>query len=133
MKIRFSAFGHQNIKSTHRTTLELTEETHLSKKGDCIIGISARIPDLAPFLAKNRVIVTLKAGEIFEVVHAIPNPFYINGKELVIRKGDFSSQRTFAIRADKAALDLSRRLVGLMKNPRQRLVVEISNEEEATK
>jgi hypothetical protein len=66
-------------------------------------------------------------------VHATPNPLYINGKELVIRKGDFSSQRTFAIRADKAALDLSRRLVGLMKNPRQRLVVEISDEEEATK
>ncbi|MFX1502887.1 MAG: DUF371 domain-containing protein, partial [Promethearchaeota archaeon] len=38
---RISAFGHENILSTHKTTLEITKAKNLTKKGNCIIGINA--------------------------------------------------------------------------------------------
>jgi hypothetical protein len=38
----------------------------------------------------------------------------------VIRKSDYISNRTLAIRSDKAAQDLSRDLVQKLKNPKQK-------------
>jgi len=35
------AHGHVNILATNKTTFEITKEEHLSKKGDCIIAVSA--------------------------------------------------------------------------------------------
>ena len=35
------AFGHENLLCTHNTTIELTKDNHLTKKGDCILGIRA--------------------------------------------------------------------------------------------
>ena len=36
-----SAFGHENILCTHKTTIELTKDEFVSKKGNCILGIKA--------------------------------------------------------------------------------------------
>ncbi len=38
---RIHAWGHENILSTHRTTIEITKDKNLTKKGDCIIGVNA--------------------------------------------------------------------------------------------
>ncbi|MEM3427878.1 MAG: DUF371 domain-containing protein, partial [Nitrososphaerales archaeon] len=38
-RIKFS--GHRNICATHKTTLEITKSTHLTHRGDCIIGVGA--------------------------------------------------------------------------------------------
>ena len=35
------AKGHENVKSTHKSTLEITTEEHLTCTGDCILGICA--------------------------------------------------------------------------------------------
>jgi hypothetical protein len=45
---------------------------------------------------------------------------------MVIRKTEFSDQRTFAIKADKAAKDIKRELVARMRNPNAVLHICIS-------
>jgi len=39
--------------------------------------------------------------------------------DIVVRKSDFICHRTLAVKADKAACDLSRALVEKLKNPEQ--------------
>ena len=38
---RIYAWGHENIMCTHRTTIEITRDKNMSKRGDCIIGVNA--------------------------------------------------------------------------------------------
>jgi hypothetical protein len=38
-EIQFS--GHENIRSNHQKTIEITKESHLTPSGDCIIGVNA--------------------------------------------------------------------------------------------
>ena len=48
-------YGHENILCTHTTTIEITKENHLTKKGNCILGICASKAcfDLNSELKKN--------------------------------------------------------------------------------
>ena len=41
MVFAFTAHGHPSILSSHPTTLEITTEPHLTKRGDCIIAVKA--------------------------------------------------------------------------------------------
>ncbi|MCJ7469295.1 DUF371 domain-containing protein, partial [Candidatus Bathyarchaeota archaeon] len=45
-----TAYGHENIQATHKTTLEITKDKHLTKNGDCIIAVAANksLADLSP-------------------------------------------------------------------------------------
>lgn len=45
--------------------------------------------------------------------------------DFVIRKSGFISDRTLMIHADKAAADLPRAMVQLLKNPKQNMTIEI--------
>ena len=36
-----TAFGHKNVRATHRTTLEITKDEELSVRGDCIVAVAA--------------------------------------------------------------------------------------------
>ena len=35
------AYGHENVRSTHKTTFEITKERALTKRGNCIIAVGA--------------------------------------------------------------------------------------------
>ena len=37
MKYTFKAFGHINVLADHKTTLEITKDSHITKNGNCII------------------------------------------------------------------------------------------------
>jgi hypothetical protein len=132
MKTGFHCFGHPNITATHRTTLELTEDGELTKEGTCIIGVGCKIPSLQDFLHKDKVVMTIAVGKFRERVVARPNRGFRQGRELVVRKSDFVSARTMAINADRAAADLEREMVQLLKNPEQEILVEISDDEKDT-
>ncbi len=41
LKEEVTASGHENIEATHPTTLEITKERGLSRRGDCIIAVGA--------------------------------------------------------------------------------------------
>jgi len=127
------AYGHKNIRSTHKTTFEITKESTLTRRGDCIIAVGAMkgAADLSlkfKEAAKRedaQIIIMIQSGEIREIVraHGTPRLIFDHPTDLVVRKSDYVCNRTIAIRADKAASDLSRKLVRTILNPHQRIKI----------
>ncbi len=113
MKYEFSAKGHPNITAAHKTTLEFTKDTELTKKGDCIIGVDSdfELSQLKNFFGSEKVKVTIFAAGIKEELTASPNRSFCSNHELVIRKTGFCSSRTFAINSNKASRELNRKMV----------------------
>ena len=136
INVIFFASGHQNVRATHKTTLEFTKEKNLSKQGDCIIGVeSTKGAFDFPFefkqaARKDGAIISIKieAGELKEIVNAKGNPDleFIHPTDLVIRKSKYLCDRTLAIEADKAAVNLSRILIEKLKNPKQKIKITLT-------
>jgi hypothetical protein len=126
-------YGHENILATHKTTLEFTKDTHLSKKGDCIVAVAADrgLADLSAEFKENlrkphaKLTLTIEAGGVIEQVNAYGSPQLIltHPTDMVIRKSDYVCNRTLAVHADKAAQDLSRNFVEKLKNPNQKVKI----------
>ncbi|MEM3622293.1 MAG: DUF371 domain-containing protein [Candidatus Bathyarchaeia archaeon] len=130
------AYGHKNIQATHPTTLEITKEERLSKRGDCIIAVSAdkALADLSSefkdFLRKEKAKISLliEVGEVADVVNAFGSQKLIltHLTDIVVRKSSYICSRTLAIQADKAAIDLSRKLVEKLKNSEQKVKITLT-------
>lgn len=122
-------YGHENVLATHRSTIEFTKEAHLSRNGDCILivsidkGINDLSKEFKQALRNNNAELTIliEVGNIVEEIHAQgSSQLRLNdATEMVIRKSDHISERTLAISADKAAKDVSREIVEMLKNPNQ--------------
>jgi len=127
------AKGHRNVLALHPTTLELTKSDELSRRGDCIIAVSANkaMSDLsAEFIEKlrrenARLAILIEAGGITETVNAYGTTrlILVHPTEMVVRKSSYVCARTLAVKADKAAADLSRDIVQKLKDPAQRVKV----------
>ena len=119
---RVSALGHPNVRATHETTLEVTKEPGVTRRGDCIVAVGADkgCSDLAPGLRRalvtdgSRVVIKIFCGGEEDVVVAegsgrltLSSPV-----SMVVRKSGYVCGRTLAVRANKAAADLSRALIG---------------------
>jgi hypothetical protein len=138
LTVVFSARGHENVQSTHRTTFEVTKEEALSKRGDCILAVKAtkaavNLPDEFKEAARKegaRITVTVEADELKETIEAFGSPQlqFTHQTDLVVRKSSYVCGRTLAIGADKAASDFSRELVNKMKNPKQTVKVTLTVE-----
>jgi len=130
------AHGHKNILATHELTLEITKEAKLSKRGDCIIAVSANksMTDLSSefkeILRKEnaRISMLIEAEDIVEVVNAFGSGRLIltHPTDMVIRKSNYICNRTLAIQADKAACDLSRKLAEKLRNPKQKVKITLT-------
>jgi len=135
-KIR--AYGHEEVRSTHETTFEITKEKSLTERGDCIIAVGATkgVKDLDPRFREavkskaSRIKITVEVGRLKEVVKAkgTPRLLLTDPSDLVVRKSDYVCGRTVAIGADKAAQDLSRELVEKLKNPCQKVTITLTAE-----
>jgi hypothetical protein len=133
-----TAFGHKNVKATHRTTLEITKDKELSIKGDCIVAVAADkgFFDLKPkfkeLLCREnaKLTIVIDAGGVTDVVKAFGNPRLIlsHPTDMVVRKSGYICSRTLAINADKAACGLSRTLVEKLKNPEQKVEITLTVE-----
>jgi hypothetical protein len=127
------AFGHVNVLAIHPTTLMLTKDKELSKQGDCIIAVGAdkAVCDLSlDFKEKlreqnTRLTMLIEVGNLTQQVTAYgSSKLDLSGKvDMVVRKSDFTSDRTLAIKADKAAVDLPREFVEKLKNPNQQVKI----------
>jgi uncharacterized protein len=125
VKVELRAKGHRNVLSTHRNTFEFTQEEHLTPRGDCIVAVAAdkTMADLPEeFKAALRredagIEITIECGGQAEKVTASGSPKLLltHPTDFVIRRSDFICARTLAVRADKAAVDLSRQLVEELK------------------
>ncbi len=124
-----SAYGHELVLSAHRTTFEVTKEKHLTRRGDCIIAVNAdkAATDLSPefkMIAKKpdaELTITIEADGEKETVRATGHAdlSFTHQTDVVIRKSDYVCGRTVAVKADKAAADLSRTLIRKLRNPNQ--------------
>lgn len=124
-RIEFS--GHPAIVATHPTTIELTADDRLTPRGDCIIGVRASkaCRDLNLILKEHlkrnssRVwIVLTAAGFVFQTrAYGNKRLLLTHAQDIVIRKSNFICPRTLAIRCDRAATDIPRRMVSALQNP----------------
>lgn len=117
--LTFTAKGHENVLSTHRNTVEFTHETHLTLRGDCILGVCANysIEEIQQKKFHGKIKISMSIDDVSDEIIAEYNPEFVNKHEMVIRKTAFTDQRTFAIYATKAAKDISSILVERMKDP----------------
>jgi hypothetical protein len=129
-------YGHENIQATHKTTFEITKKAQLSRRGDCIIAVSANktMTDFSSEFKENlhkekaKIMILIEAGDAAEVVNAFGSPQLIltHRTDMVVRKSNYICNRTLAIQADKAACDLSRKLVEKLKNPKQKVKITLA-------
>lgn len=117
--------------ATHKSTIEITTEDLLTKRGDCIIAVSADRAlcgldeELKRGLRNGRSVrITISCGGLSDTVVGCGDPrlTFKSDKSMVIRKSDFVCGRTLCVRADKAAADLDRRLVEKLKAGKEVLI-----------
>ncbi|WP_048097196.1 DUF371 domain-containing protein [Candidatus Nitrosarchaeum limnium] len=125
-EIQFS--GHENIRSNHQKTIEITKESHLTPSGDCIIGVNATTScaELPLSLKKklqnpnSKVTLSIKVGSYeFNVEgRGHENLSLTHLEDIVIRKSDFVCPRTLAVKCDKASDLIPREMILLLQNPK---------------
>ncbi len=127
MKFEIDFFGHENIRSNHQKTIEITKESHLTSQGDCIVGINATssCADLPQELKDKlkipdaKITFSIRVGKHEFVLEGKGHPDLIltHSEDIVIRKSDFICPRTLAIKCDKASDLLPQEMVSLLQNP----------------
>ena len=127
-EIQFS--GHENIRSNHQKTIEITKESHLTPSGDCIIGVnaSASCADLPDSIKKklqnpnSKVNFSIKVGSHEFIVEGRGHEDLIltHREDIVIRKSNFVCPRTLAVKCDKASDLMPREMISLLQNPNTR-------------
>ena len=135
MKFDIEFFGHENIRSLHQKTIEITKEENLTPSGDCIIGVNASYAckDLPETLKQK-----LKDpnSRIKFSVLVDSHVFEINGfgseeltlthsDDIVIRKSSFVCPRTLGVKCDNASDSVPREMVKLLQNPSQKGIFRI--------
>ena len=128
MKFEIEFSGHKNILSNHKKTLEITKESHLTPRGDCIVGVNAKsscadLPEELKNKLKNpdsKVKFSIKVGDdVFEIEGSgHPDLILSHDEDTVIRKSDFICPRTLAVKCDKASDLLPRNMVTLLQDPK---------------
>jgi len=128
MKFEIDFLGHENIKSNHQKTIEITKESHLTSQGDCIVGVNATssCADLPQELKDKlkipgaKITFSIRVGKHEFVLEGKGHPDLIltHSEDIVIRKSGFICPRTLAIKCDKASDLLPREMVSLLQNPK---------------
>ena len=131
---RIVCWGHENVRATHKSTLEFTKEDFLTPRGDCILCIKANkgIRDLSEEFKKalksgKKLTIKIMVDEIEDELIAWGDERLIldHATSMVVRKSEYIDSRTLAVRADKAARDIKREIVEKLKNPEQKAVIEL--------
>jgi hypothetical protein len=125
-EIKFS--GHENIRSNHPKTIEITKESSLTPRGDCIVGVSATSScnDLPQEIkdklrdpgSKVTFSISVNTHHFTIVGSGHPDLILTHKEDIVLRKSDFICPRTIAIKCDKASDLLPREMVSLLQNPK---------------
>lgn len=115
------------VSGRHPTTIEITTEEHLTERGDCIIGVRAAkgCAQLSEGVkagirtGSSLVLLRFVVGPESFLVTAAGDPRLTlsHPHEIVVRKSEFVSDRTIAVRADAAANDFPRRMIAKLRDP----------------
>ena len=130
MKFEIQFSGHENIRSNHQKTIEITKESHLTPQGDCIVGVNATsscddLPEEIKDKLRNsdaKVSFSIRVGDHEFVIEGNGHPDLIltHTEDIVIRKSDFICPRTLAVKCDKASDLLPREMISLLQDPKTR-------------
>ncbi|MEM1689968.1 MAG: DUF371 domain-containing protein [Thermofilaceae archaeon] len=119
------ARGHPLVQATHRSTLEITCDPELTKGGDCIIAVNANkgAKHLSPLFKRlaaddaTRIVIVLVCNGLVEVIRAWGHSglTFESPNSLVVRRSSFIDGRTVAVKSDKAAINMDRRMIALLQ------------------
>lgn len=131
-------FGHENIRSMHSRTIEITKDRFLTPNGDCIIGVQANkaCKDISASLKSK---ITAEDSNIKIEIIVEPLTFVILAKgdlgltlqhrhDIVFRKSNFTCDRTLGVKCNFAASDIPRDMINMLKDPLRTGVMRISVE-----
>lgn len=126
MEYSFTATGHKNVTSKHKSTFEITTDESLTLKGDCIIGLNSNITlndfpqELRDIIQTDdsRIEIILKTENATDTIigYGSSQLTLDHPSDMVIRKSTFTCSRTLMIKADKAARDLDKQLINDLSN-----------------
>ncbi len=126
MHFEISFYGHENIRSLHQKSIEITTESDLTLNGDCIIGVGAScgcndIPEKMKRLLRNsktNIVFTIKVNDFSFKVNGRGNDELIltHPHDIVIRKSAFICPRTLATNCNKASDSIPRQLIKALQN-----------------
>jgi len=124
--MQIKAHGHPNVTAKHATTIAVTKDKEITVKGDCFIGVAAEWDiDVEALKKAKQLKITIRCGGVEETITATGHPdLTVSEKDLVIRKSDWVDDRTLAIKANKAAKDLDRKLVAELQKD-QEITIEL--------
>lgn len=135
---RISFRGHPMVLALHPTTIEITTDSHLTRRGDCIIGVAAEKgcdglrTETKHALGRQDARVSIRiavADQTFKLeARGDPRLTLTHPHDIVIRKSDFVSDRTLAVRAGAAAKDIPRGMVRLLRDPETTGYLEVGME-----
>ena len=117
----------------HRNTIEITKDSDISLRADCIIGVEAdkACSDLDSKLVEHirsrgnlRFVITVKNLKFVFSGSGSSELQLTHPSEIVFRKSDFISARTIALHCDAAAVDLPREMIRLLQIPIQLVTYE---------
>lgn len=127
--------GHPNIQSLHSRTIEITRNTNLSLRGDCIIGVNA---DKSCYDLNSSLQKLLKYDDALVHIEVIvgSNQLRITGRgdkrlslsnkhDIVIRKSNYVCPRTLSIGCDKASSDISKEMAFCLRDPKAKGIFRI--------
>jgi hypothetical protein len=127
------AYGHENVLATHKNTIEFTKEKNLSIKGNCIVAVSSNksVSELSEEFKRRlrkkeaTLIIIIEVDGLLDKIIAKGSSklSLTNNKDMVIRKSEYICNRTLAIKANKAASDLSKQLIDKLRNPKKRVKI----------
>lgn len=125
--VSFEAKGHQNVRSTHKTTFMTTKEPELSTRGDCIIVVSAglglkNMSNEAKKMARDpetRIRFSMKVGELNFEANGWGHPAleYTDSIDMVARRSTYTCGRTLMIKSDKTSTDLPSEMIKALQDP----------------
>lgn len=111
------------MRSTHKSTIEITKEDSLTERGDCIIGVSAELSaaeipeDVKELMRSDSLIVAIfcAAGICDAIVgRGSPELQLSDPVKMVFRRSSYIGPETVMIGANRAARDLSRDLISAL-------------------
>ncbi len=135
-KEHLEAKGHPMIRALHTTTFEITKDSDIGPRGDCIIGVKLDRgvgeldEEFKDILRRDFSIVLIALyteDNIGDIVIATGSSKLLlsDNRRIVVRKSSFIGPETLAIRANKAARDINREFIKRIQDASTKIYIEL--------
>jgi uncharacterized protein len=131
-------YGHKNILSLHRKSLEITKDANLTLNGDCIIGVSAnkachQLDEKVKEKIRNdqtkiRIEIIVDEHIFCLDCRGNRNLLVSDQNDIVIRKSRFIDARTLAISSSKSAYDMPSSMIFLLRQEGKKALMRLQIE-----